>query len=879
MSLIRIVFTIFLLLGTLLPSFELFANQARIPTPKPTKTVKIGVFHSPPIIILEQGKPPKGFIIDFMKEIAIRENWKIEWVEDKWNNLLTKAKQQEIDLILFIAFQKDRAKYLDYSKENFISGWGQVYTHDKTLFQSVLDFEDKKIAIIKNEIHGLGIKKLCKTFDVNCQTVEVGDFSTAFSMLQNKDVDGAVSGNWVGHDFLSRYDIAPTSVIYNPQESLFAVPKGINADIVSAVDHYTALWKADKSSPYYKAHDKWISTKPEGVIPQWLTTTLMIISGLLIISAISAYILRQQVKRRTADLQMQNEQTRQIIDLIPHFIYAANDKGEIFLMNQYAADFCGINTKDYELLPKSRLLDKYGASIALFEGDKVLLEHGKGNHRSEFKTINAQGDEVYFNLIKVPFVSSSTATPSVVGVGVDVTVSKNYEKQIEHMSYHDPLTQLPNRILLNDRLKQSLALSVRQGHSGAILLIDLDDFKTINHKHGPQAGDQLLKKLASRISDLIKVGDTVARLSSDTFVIQLNELSIEQQDANSSAFDVAKLVQEAISQPVSIEEKSIQVTASIGVVVYPFDGKNSVNLIPRAETAMRHAKLSGKGNIVRFTSEMETAVFQKHQISNELKNAINNDEFELYYQPQYQKNSAHPIGFEALIRWNHKTHGLIYPGDFISAAEENNLIIPIGYWVIEESFKHLKKLQKTSLHNCFVGINLSVIQIKDPNLIPLIKSLIDQYKINPKLLEFEITENVLFQDAEDSIETLNALKKLGARLSIDDFGTGYSSLSYINQLPLDKLKIDRSFIKDIEKDKSSQAIVKNIVNMSQDLGMTVLAEGVEQKSHLEYLASIGCNFYQGYYFNRAISFKQILTLYTNQTVPLTTKELDEQSLA
>ncbi len=879
MAIIRQLISILLFLGIIMSTLPLSASQTNTLFSKPNKTVKVGLFHSPPIIILNDGQEPQGLMVDFVKEVAAREKWNIEWVEDSWANLLNKGKNRELDLLVFIAHHEERAQYLDYTKENFITGWGQVYTHDKSIYQNILDFNEKKVAILRNEIHGLGFIDECNKFDVNCQTVEVYDFNTAFDMLQNKKVDGVVAGNWVGHDYIARFSVVPTSIIYNAQDSLFAVPKGTNSDIAATIDSYVKTWRADKSSPYYAIRDKWFSHNSDREIPKWLTTALLIISTLLVVSAIAAYILRQQVKKQTANLKRQNEQTRQIIDLIPHFIYAANDKGEIFLMNRYAAEFFGIKLDDYDLLPKSRLLETYGASVALFEGDKALLEHGEGINKSEFKTLNAQGDEVYFNLLKVPFISSSTDTQSVVGVGVDVTASKQYEKQIEHMSYHDPLTQLPNRILLNDRLKQSLALSVRQGYSGAVLLIDLDDFKAINHNHGPQVGDKLLKKLAERISDLIKVGDTVARLSSDTFVIQLHELSIKPKEANDTAFEVAKQVQETINRPITIGGTSIYITASIGIVIYPFDGKNSINIIPRAETAMRHAKLSGKSNTVRFTNEMETAVFQRHLISNELKNAINNNEFELYYQPQFHKSSLNPIGFEALIRWNHKKHGLIYPGDFVPAAEENNLIIPMGYWVIEQAFHQLKKWQNTSLNKSFLGINLSVIQIKDSNLVALVKSLIQQYGINPALVEFEITETVLFQDIEESLETLNSLKKLGVKLSIDDFGTGYSSLSYINQLPLDKLKIDRSFIKDIEKDKGSQAIVKNIVNMSEDLGLSVLAEGVEEKAHVEYLNSIGCKYFQGYFFSKAITAKEILHIYSNQASPISNEQLDKNTPA
>ncbi|WP_251359999.1 EAL domain-containing protein [Kangiella sp. TOML190] len=597
-------------------------------------------------------------------------------------------------------------------------------------------------------------------------------------------------------------------------------------------------------------------------LPLWLVLTAIAIGCLFIVTLFLTFILRQQVKRKTAHLETQTKQIRQIIDLIPHFIYATNDKDEIYLMNQYAADFCGINKDDYELLPKNKLIAKYGTSQSLFAGDQLLMEQGYSNIQNELKILNAKGEMVYLNLTKVPFVSNITAKPSLVAVGVDITEAKKHAQQIEHMSHHDPMTQLPNRILLNDRLKQSLALSVRQGYSGAILLIDLDDFKTVNHTHGQQFADKLLINLAHRIQNLLKVGDTLARLSGDTFVVQLNELSLKADHAHKTAMTAATEVQEQINRVFEIDGISLFITASIGVVVYPFDGKNQVNILPRAESAMRQAKLEGKNQIVRFSQAMEKAVFQRHLINNELKSAIHNQEFELLYQPQFHESDSLPIGFEALIRWNHKKHGTIYPAEFITAAEANNLILPIGYWVIEEACRQLHVWSSSPIAKRFVSVNLSVVQISDPELIPFLKRMLEQYSIEPHLLEFEITETVLFQSVSKSLITLNELKKLGIKLSIDDFGTGYSSLSYINRLPLDKLKIDHSFIRDIESDKGSQAIVKTIINMGKDLGLKVLAEGVETQGHLDFLRSIDCNYYQGYYFSHACKADSVVNFFS-----------------
>ncbi len=815
-------------------------------------------------------------LIDFLTEIAERENWQLNWVKSDWSNLIQMGKEKRLDLLVFIAYSDERAQFFNYSKENFITGWGQVYTHDKNTFQSIIDFDNKKVAVLENGIYGISFKKHCQTFEINCQLIPVSRIDKAFDLLETKAVDGAVSDNLVGLNFLQTHEVYPTSVLFNPRQSLFAAPKGKPTDILTTIDNYLIEWRKDKKSPYYKVYNHWLNQKQDFYIPRWLITTIKIISGLLIATLLLSYFLREQVKRKTAHLKMQSQQVRQIIDLIPHFIYAADNRGEICLMNQYAANFCGINKDHYETISKIRLIKKYGVSRSLFRGDRLLLKHGSNDFKNELKILNAQGQEIYLKLTKVPFVSNTTAVPSLVAVGVDITSAKAYQKQIEHMSYHDPMTQLPNRVLLNDRIKQSLALSVRQAHSGAIILMDLDDFQTINHDHGQKAGDRLLIILANRIKSLVKIGDTVARHSGDTFVIQLNELSIKPEAAHEIAMNFAQQLQGKINEPFDYQGVKLFTTASIGVVIYPIDGKRHTKIIPRAETAMRHAKLKGKNQIVRFSKEMEAVVFQRDLIKNELKSAINNDEFELYYQPQMRIGNGYPIGFEALIRWNHKKHGMVYPDDFIPAAEKNNLIIPIGYWVIEAAFKQLKNWQDKPVAGSFIGINLSVIQIKDANLVPLVKDLIQRYQIDPSLIEFEITETVLFQGIDDSLETLNELKKLGTRLSIDDFGTGYSSLSYINRLPLDKLKIDRSFIKDVGTDKSSQTIVSTIIKMGKDLGLNILAEGVEEKAHIEFLQSIDCDYFQGYYFNKPLSNDEVIALYSKAPIQWNKEDLESK---
>src|SRR6185503_12874932 len=417
------------------------------------------------------------------------------------------------------------------------------------------------------------------------------------------------------------------------------------------------------------------------------------------------------------------------------------------------------------------------------------------------------------------------------------------KKHAQHLADHDALTALPNRRLLEDRLTQALALSYRNRKSTAVMFVDLDRFKTINDSLGHAVGDQLLKEVAARLVNQLRIGDTICRIGGDEFVVVLPEVK-----RSSDVAHVAQKVIEQLSQPVVIEERELLVTCSIGIAVYPDDGRDAESLIRNADAAMYHAKELGRANYQFFTEQMNQAASRRLQLESDLRRAIGRDELRLFYQPIVEAHTRRIASHEALVRWQHPERGLVLPAEFIQLAEETGIILKIGEWVLREACRWSTFIGAE--RNIQVAVNLSARQFNDPQLPRMVARALKDTGLPPRLLELEITESTAMQQTDMTLRTLKKLKQLGVSIAIDDFGTGYSSLSYLRRFPVDKIKIDRSFVAEVPADRDQGAIVAAIVALAHALQIHVVAEGVETEAQRAFLKSIGCDFIQGYLVGR-----------------------------
>ena len=433
-----------------------------------------------------------------------------------------------------------------------------------------------------------------------------------------------------------------------------------------------------------------------------------------------------------------------------------------------------------------------------------------------------------------------------VGTVHDITERREAEQRLAYLAHHDALTNLPNRTLLTDRLTQAVAHARRLDQLVAVMFIDLDRFKNINDTLGHGVGDQLLEAVAKRVADSTREGDTVSRPGGDEFIAVLTD--IRHVD------DVAKVAQKivrAIAQPYQVDGRELFATASIGISMFPFDGGDVDSLIKNADRAMYQAKETGRNNFQFYTADMHASALERLALENDLRKALDRGEFVLFYQPLLDIATTAIIGSEALVRWRHPTLGLLPPDDFISLAEETGLIVPIGEWVVRTACAQTKAWINAG-YPLRSTVNISARQFQQQDLLRVVEQALAESGLDPGLLELEITESVVMKDAEATIGILRGLKDAGVRLSVDDFGTGYSSLGYLKRFPIDTLKIDRSFVRDILVDKFDEAIARAVITLAHSLNLRVIAEGVETEAQLAFLRRLGCDEMQGNYASPAL---------------------------
>ncbi len=434
----------------------------------------------------------------------------------------------------------------------------------------------------------------------------------------------------------------------------------------------------------------------------------------------------------------------------------------------------------------------------------------------------------------------------------DITLRKLAEDEIRQLAFYDPLTQRPNRRLLMDRLQQALASSARSKLNGALLFIDLDNFKTLNDTLGHDVGDILLKQVAQRLADCVREGDTVSRLGGDEFVVMLEDLGGSPEEAANLAETIGEKIITVLNQPYRLNSHEHHSTPSIGVTLFGEQGETVDDLLKRADLAMYQAKAAGRNTLRFFDPDMQAAVTFRAAMEADLRHGLRQDEFFLHYQPQVD-GDGRITGAEALVRWHHSRHGLVAPAEFIPLAEETGLILPLGYWVLESACARLVAWAgQPEMAALTLAVNVSARQFRQPDFVDQVMAVLEHTGANPQKLKLELTESLLLDNVEDIIAKMAALKAEGVGFALDDFGTGYSSLSYLKRLPLDQLKIDRSFVQDVLSDPNDAAIARTIVALAQSLGLEVIAEGVETEAQRAFLASQGCHAYQGYLFSRAL---------------------------
>lgn len=520
-----------------------------------------------------------------------------------------------------------------------------------------------------------------------------------------------------------------------------------------------------------------------------------------------------------------------------------------------------INKENYPIIYINKAFEKItGYKENEILGNNLAHIHGKKidqvNHKRvilaikelreeivELESYRRSGESYWCELSVAPVADPSGKVKHYVCIINDITERRKMEEQLIMQATHDSLTELPNRVLLMDRVEQAILQAKKKNAILAFLFLDLDRFKLTNDTLGHSVGDQLLQSVANRLLIATNDFDTVARLGGDEFVILLQEINSEQQ-AEQTASEILKLIE----KPFQIGQHNLKITGSIGISYYPKDGLEYESLMKNADLSMYHAKDSGRNNYRIFDQEMNRRVINRMQLDNALRDALKRNEFYLVYQPLMDLRKNCIVGFEALIRWHSHSLGQVSPVDFISTAEENGLIIDIGRWVLEEACTQLMRWHKQGYKELSIAVNISGRQFRQTRLPEVVQDILVQTGLPAKYLELELTESLLVEDLKHAVKTMYKLREMGTKLVVDDFGTGYSSLSYLKQFPVNKLKIDRSFISELVNKENDAAIARAIINLGHSLNLEVLAEGVENELQKGFIIKHGCDYAQGYYF-------------------------------
>jgi len=502
-----------------------------------------------------------------------------------------------------------------------------------------------------------------------------------------------------------------------------------------------------------------------------------------------------------------------------------------------------------------------------FNSDQDVIDNNEAMKFEEWG--NVKGKLMYLEVYKAPFYDENGNIVGTVGAGRDITKMKkvqtdlekslkilsNQKEQLAYQATHDALTNLPNKILFLDRLKQAIQIAKRHNQFIAVLFIDLDNFKEVNDSLGHDLGDKLLVEVANRMNKGLRASDSLSRLGGDEFTVIVNNINKIE--------DLSRIIQtilETFKEPIMIRNNTLYVNMSIGISIYPNDAKEVNDLLKHAESAMYKAKENGRNTYCFYNEDMTKKALDRILLETSLREAFKNDEMVVYYQPQVDANKDKIVGMEALVRWKHPTKGMIFPDIFIPLAESTGMIVELDRIVMKKAIRQFYIWEKDGLNPGKLSINLAIKQLESNDFLEFVKLLLDSQECNYSNIEFEVTESQIMQNPEKSIEILKEINQLGISISIDDFGTGYSSLAYLKKLPITKLKIDKSFVDNLPSDLEDVAIAKTIINLCKSLNLNVIAEGVESKEQKDFMLENGCNLIQGYYYSRPIPADEMVLL-------------------
>lgn len=804
--------------------------------------VRVGIYQNPPKIYLDHQGRPAGLFITLIKAIANDEHWHLNFVRCEWQACLDKLAHGQIDLMPDVAYSTKRKRLFDFHQVPVVHSWSVILIPAKMQVFSLGDLNHRRIALLAGAVQHGPLATLMRANDLQYTPLSYPTYAAAFAAVRDGKADAVVSNSFFADLYAHKYGLRETPIVFNPAALYFATTKGDPLGLLPPIDAHLRAWRYDDQSVYYKALKEAMVPVQDTVVPPMLHRLLMSAAVLLLLVLAMSVVLRWQVRRKTTQLHKLADRLDHMLHSSPVVLYQlVKDNGQ--LATRWVSDnlerlfgftpdeFVKGNLWSAQLHPADRKIVE----------DNLLALSKKGHMVQEYRIIDSHGNTRYVRDEMRLLQTLPGRCEEIVGCWNDLTESRAQAARLSFLTHYDPLTRLPNRALLIEQLSQAIYQARREHRTLALLYVDIDRFKHINESLGLAVGDRVLKLVAERLSRLLSASDILARVGGNGFVVLM------QGRANKAgAVELAKRITQSFIEPLHLQKQELALTLSVGISLYPADAEEAVILLQNAEAAMYEAKNAGRNQHRLYVSSHSQGLEDRLILETALRGAVAHSELLLHYQPQIDLNTRSIIGVEALVRWQHPQLGLVSPGRFIPVAEEMGVIGEIGAWVLERACRQMAAWSSSGVRVPRIAVNLSTQQIDDESLVPLVSDIIARTGIDPRCLELEVTESLIMREPAKATLALESFRKMGIQLAIDDFGTGYSSLNYLKHLPINRLKIDQSFVCDIGTDRNSEVICRAIIGLARSLELETVAEGIETQQQMAFLQKEGCTTGQGY---------------------------------
>lgn len=814
-----------------------------------SNVLRVGVYDNPPKIMVDEQGRPSGIMGDLLSTIAEQEGWQLQPVACTWDQCLEWLEQGKIDVMPDVALTEPRAKRFSFHETPALLSWSQIYEAPGTRLTSLLDLNGKRLAVLSGSVQQEYLRELANNFNLKIHWVEVTTLEQGFDAVAHRRADALATNHFIGDIKAQAFDLTPSPILFQPAKLFFATPQHQLAGVRNTIDAYLDRWQANTDTPYFQILRQWgLNTRQEKVPASVWWAIGGLVTALLLMLLFSQ-LLRRQVAEKTRSLREGEARLNSILDSVEACIYIKGRDLRYQYVNRNTCERLGLPPQDIIGRTDDAFFDPETVSMLRAHDRRVIENAERVAEEESSKPNNAQEKRSYLS-VKLPLLNTDKQVYALCGISTDITEYRRIQDQLHQLAFYDPLTGLPNRRLLLDRLHMAQANHGRSGEDGAVLVIDLDNFAALNDTLGHDMGDQLLVKVAKRLQMGQRRGDIAGRLSSDEFIVILQNLGRTREHTLLLARLLARELQEKLAQPYQLDLLHHVITTSIGVALMSDAAESTSALLKTADLALNAAKSAGRNSLRFFEPGMQAEFNRRSQLESALRTAIRAGSLQLYVQPQLDSRAS-ITGMEALLRWFDPELGPVSPADFIPVAESSGLIIPLGDWVLQSACAILAHWSRIPvMQHLTLAVNISPDQFRHKHFVRHVEECIAREQINPERLKLEITESLLIGDLEDISERMLTLNQRGIRFSLDDFGTGYASLGYLKRLPLHQLKIDRSFVSDLLINTNDEAIVRTIIALGRSLGLDVIAEGTETAEQVQRLRELGCESFQGYLYGK-----------------------------